>query len=116
MKPKFMLTIGGIWFLIEGITGFFMEGGFAFFTFGFSIFSISLGVLCLLTRNEGATKARNAIFMTGFLSTLGISFIAYYAQWSGVFMDSPVGYVPPTLWLVVAIGFFLVGRANMVSS
>jgi hypothetical protein len=28
-------------------------------------------------------------------------------------MDSPAGYIPPTLWLIVALGFFLVGRANM---
>lgn len=116
MKPKLMLTIGGIWFLLEGITGFFMGGGFDFSAFGFSVFSISLGILCLLMRNEPASKARNAVFITGFLSTFGVSLVAYYAQWSGVFMDSPAGYIPPTLWLIVAIGFFLVGRANMSSS
>ncbi len=113
MKPKLMLTIGGIWFLIEGITGFFMETGFDFSAFGFSVFSISLGILCLLNRNEPASKARNAVFLTGFLGTFGISLVGFYAQWSGVFMDSAVGYIPPTLWLIVAIGFFMVGRANM---
>lgn len=115
MKPKLMLTIGGGWFLIEGITGFFMEGGFDFFAFGFSVFSITIGILCLLTRNETASKARDAVFMTGFLTTFGVSLVAYYAQWSGRFMDTPAGYIPPTLWLIVAIGFFLVGRANMSS-
>ncbi len=113
MKPKLMLTIGGIWFLIEGITGFFMGGGFDFSAFGFGVFSISLGILCLLMQNEPASKARNAVFITGFLSTFGISLVGYYAQWSGLFMDSPAGYIPPTLWLIVAIGFLLVGRANM---
>lgn len=116
MKPKLMLTIGGIWFLIEGITGFFMESGFDFFTFAFSVFSITQGILCLLMRNETATKARNAVFMTGFLSTFGISLTGYFAQWSGLFMDTSVGYIPPTLWLIIAVGFFLVGRANMKSS
>ncbi len=116
MKPKLMLTIGAIWFLIEGLTGFFMVSGFDFIAYGFSVFCISLGILCLLARNESASKLRNAIFITGFLSTFGVSLIAYYAQWSGVFMDSPIGYIPPTLWLIVAIGFFLVGRANMSSS
>ena len=113
MKPKLMLTIGGIWFLLEGITGFFMGGGFDFFAFGFSVFSITMGILCLMTRNEPASNARNATFLAGFLSTFGISLVGYYAQWIGLFMDSPAGYIPPTLWLVVAVGFFLVGRANM---
>jgi len=90
-----------------------MGGGFDFFTFGFNVFSITMGILCLLTRNEPVSNARNAVFQTGLLATLGISLIAYYAQWSGLFMDSPAGYIPPTLWLIVAIGFFLVGRANM---
>ena len=116
MKPKLFLTIAGAWFLIEGVTGFFMGGGFDFFTFGFNVFSITMGILCLLIRNEPAPKARNAVFLTGFLATLGISLTGYYAQWSGVFMDSPVGYVPPTLWLIVALGFLLVGRANMSAS
>ncbi|MCK6585722.1 MAG: hypothetical protein L6Q49_21675 [Anaerolineales bacterium] len=116
MKPKLMLTIGGIWFLIEGVTGFFMAGGFDFSAFGFSVFSITLGILCLLMRNESPSKARNAVFLSGFLSTFGISLVAYYAQWSGLFMDTPIGYIPPTLWLIVAIGFFLVGRANMSAS
>ncbi len=113
MKPKLFLTIAGAWFLIEGVTGFFMGGGFDFFTFGFNVFSITMGILCLLTRNEPVSNARNAVFQTGLLATLGISLVAYYAQWSGLFMDSPAGYIPPTLWLIVAIGFFLVGRANM---
>ncbi len=113
MKPRLMLTIGGIWFLLEGIAGFFMAGGFDFSAFGFSVFSMTLGILCLLMRNEPASKSRNAVFMAGFLSTFGIALVGYYAQWSGLFMDSPAGYIPPTLWLIVAIGFFLVGRANM---
>ena len=74
---------------------------------------MSLGGLFLMTRNEAASPARNAIFMTGFLSSFFVSLIAYYAQWSGLFMESPAGYIPPTLWLIVAIGFLLVGRANM---
>jgi hypothetical protein len=75
-----------------------------------------VGILCLLARNELVSKLRDAIFITGFLSTFGVSVIAYYAQWSGKFMDSPLGYLPPTLWLIVTAGFFLVGRANMSTS
>ena len=113
MKPKLMLTIAGVYYLLDGLAGFFMVSGFDFIAYAYSIFCMSLGVLFLMTRNESASKARNAVFMTGFLSSFVVSLIGYYAQWSGKFMDSPAGYIPPTLWLIVAAGFFLVGRANM---
>ena len=113
MKPKLFLTIAGVYFLLDGLAGFFMVSGFDFITYAYSIFCMSLGALFLMTRNEAASTARNAIFMTGFLASFFVSLIAYYAQWSGQFMDSPAGYIPPTLWLIVAVGFFLVGRANM---
>lgn len=115
MKPKSMLTIGGAWFLIEGLTGFFMVSGFDFASYGFSVFCITLSVVCLMARNEPASKLHNVAFTAGFFSTFGVSIIAYYAQWSGAFMESPIGYIPPTLWLIVALGFFLVGRANLSS-
>lgn len=112
MTPKRMLTIGGVWFLIEGVAGFFTGIGFDFMSYGFGILCVSLGLLCLMTRNELVSKLRTTVFVICFLSTLGISLIAYYAQWSGRFMDSALGYIPPTLWLIVATGFFLVGRDN----
>ncbi|MBI3169651.1 MAG: hypothetical protein HYZ22_14310 [Chloroflexi bacterium] len=113
MKPKLFLTIAGAYFLLDGLAGFFMVSGFDFITYAYSIFCMSLGALFLMTRNEETSKARNAIFMTGFLSSFAVSLIAFYAQWSGLFMVSPAGYIPPTLWLIVALGFLFVGRANM---
>ena len=113
MKPKLFLTIAGAYFLLDGLAGFFMVNGFYFIAWAYSIFCMSLGALFLMTRNEPASKTRNAIFMVGFLSSFAVSLIAYYAQWSGKFMDSPAGYIPPTLWLLAAVGFFLVGRKNM---
>lgn len=116
MKPKLFLTVAGVYFLLDGFAGFFMVNGIDFITWAYSIFCMSLGVLFLMTRNEAASMARNSIFMTGFLASFFVSLIAYYAQWSGRFMDSPAGYIPPTLWLLVAIGFFLVGRPNLSST
>lgn len=112
MKPKLFLTIVGAFFLLDGLAGFFMVSGFDFITYAYGTFCMSLGMLFLMMRNEAASSARNAIFLTGFLASFFVCLIAYYAQWSGLFMDSPAGYIPPTLWLLVAIGFFLVGRAN----
>ena len=116
MKPKLMLTIAGVYFMLDGLAGFFMVSGFDFTSWSYGIFCMSLGVLFLMTRNEAASTARNAIFMAGFLSSFAVSLVAFYAQWSGLFMDSPAGYIPPTLWLIVALGFFYVGRANMSAS
>jgi 4-amino-4-deoxy-L-arabinose transferase-like glycosyltransferase len=115
MTPKRMLTVGGAWYLIEGAAAFFAGSGFDFMSYGFGILCLSLGILFLLARDELISKVRTAVFAVGFLSTFGISLTAYYAQWSGRFMDSALGYIPPTLWLVVSIGFFIVGRDNTSS-
>ncbi len=116
MKQKLMLTIAGVYFLLDGLAGFFMVSGFDFIAYAYSIFCMSLGALFLMARGEPASKARNAIFMTGFLSSFAVALVGFYAQWSGVFMDSAAGYIPVSLWLIIAVGFFFVGRANMSSS
>lgn len=112
MTPKRMLTLGGAWYMIEGVAGLFSGSGFDFMRFGFSIFCLSLGVLFLMARNENVSKLRTAVFVVGFLASFGISLIAFYAQWSGRFMTSALGYFLPALWLVVAAGFFFVGLYN----
>ena len=103
MKTKWMLTIFGAWYVIEGISVFFTSGGFFFMSYGFGIFCISLGLLCLMIRNESPSRLRNAILFTCFLSALGVSLIAYYAQLTGQSMDSLFGYIVPTIWLLVAV-------------
>ncbi|MCE7859639.1 MAG: hypothetical protein DYG86_07605 [Chloroflexi bacterium CFX2] len=112
MTPKRMLTLGGAWYMIEGVAGLFSGSGFDFMRFGFSIFCLSLGVLFLMARNENVSKLRTAVFVVGFLASFGISLIAFYAQWSGRFMTSALGYLLPALWLVIAAGFFFVGLYN----
>ena len=116
MKPKLMLTIAGVYYVLDGLAGFFMVSGFDFITYAYSIFCMSLGVLFLIVRSESASKARDAIFITGFFSSFGVAVVGFYAQWSGKFIDSPAGYIPVSLWLIVAIGLFLIGRANMSTS
>ena len=111
MSPKWMLILGGIWFLAEGVS-VFVGSSYHFMTYGFGVFCVSMGILCLLARNEAPSRLRNSVLMICFLSSLGVSLNAYYAQWSGSFMNSPAGYVTPTLWLIVAIGFFLARRAK----
>jgi hypothetical protein len=116
MKTKLMLTIGGVWYLIEGISVFFTTTGFYFMSYGFGFFCIALGLLFMMTRSEAPSRLRNTILFIGFLSSLGISLLAYYAQWSGAFLDSAFGYITATLWLIIAIGFFLARRAKAFPS
>jgi hypothetical protein len=112
MKPKLMLTIAGAYYILDAIAELFQPDRFDFAPYAYSVFGLSFAVLFLLTRNEPASKARDAIFMSGFLSSLGVGLVAFYAQWAGTFMDTAVGYISPLLWFLVAAGFFLVGRAN----
>ena len=112
MTPKHMLTIGGVWYLIEGVAGFLSGIGFDFMRFGFGTFCLSLGLLFLMARNENISKLRTTVFMIGFLTSLGVSLSAYYAQWSGMFMANALGYILPTVWFIVALGFLLVGLNN----
>lgn len=116
MKIKWMFTIGGIWYLIEGFSVFFTTGGFTFMSYGFGLFCISLGVLFLMTRNEAPSRLRTTILFIGFLSAFCISLLAFYAQWSGAFLDSAFGYVTATLWLMISLGFFLVRRSKSFPS
>ena len=113
MKPGLFLTVAGIYYLLDAIAEIFQPSAFDFTPYAYSIFGLSFGVLLLMIRNEPVSKTRDAIFMSGFISSLGIGLVAFYAQWSGTFMTSAVGYISPLLWFLVATGFFLVGRRNM---
>jgi hypothetical protein len=113
MKPKLFMTIAGIYYILDAIAEIFQPNGFDFTPYAYVAFGLSFGALLLLVRGEPASKARDAIFISGFLSSLGIGLVAFYAQWIGSFMDSAVGYISPLLWFLIAAGFFLVGRANM---
>jgi len=116
MKPSLILTVAGIVFLLGGLAGFFATGGYDYYAFGSGVLSIALGVVFLMARTAPASKPRDAIFMGGFLATLGSGLSALYGQWSGTYMDTAVGYVPGVVFVAFAVWFFLVGRANMSTS
>jgi hypothetical protein len=115
MKPQLMLTIAGVYYILDAIAEIFQSGHFDFAPSAYTVFGLSFGLLFLLARNEPGSKARDAIFLAGFLSSLGVGLVSFYAQWSGTFTDSPLGYLASLLWFLLAAGFFLVGRANMAA-
>lgn len=66
MTPKRMLTIAGVWYLLEGATAFFTGIGFDFMSYGFGILGLSLGILFLAARDELASKLRIVVFCDRF--------------------------------------------------
>ena len=115
MKPKLLLTVTGVLFVLGGIAGFFMAGGYDYIAYGGAVAYLSLGVLFWLARDIPASRALNAVMLTGTIATFGGSLVALYGQYSGTYMDTAVGYIPGLIYLGLAVWFFLVGRANMSS-
>ena len=113
MKPKLLLMVAGVLFVLGGIAGFFMAGGYDYTAYGGAVAYLSLGVLFWLARDIPTSRALNAILTIGFIATLGGSLVALYGQYSGTYMDTAVGYIPGLLYLGLAVWFFLAGRANM---
>ncbi len=115
MKPKLLLTIASVLYILGGIAGFFMAGGYDYFAYGGAVAYLSLGVLFWLARDIPASKALNAVMVTGFIATLGGGIVGLYGQYSGTYMDTAVGYIPGLVYLGLAVWFFVAGRANMSS-
>ena len=113
MKPKLLLTVTGVLYLLSGLAGFFIVSGYDYNAYGAAVLGIAFGVLFWLARDLPASKALNAVLIAGLIATFGGSLVALYGQWSGTYMDTAVGYIPGLVWLGLAVWFFLVGRANM---
>jgi|GEM_PF-3503635 hypothetical protein len=113
MKTKWMLTIFGIWYIVEGISVFVTAGGFYFMAYGFGIFCIALGLVCVFIRNESPSRLRNSILLVYSLSSLGISLLAFFVTVTGENSNLLNGYIVPTIWLLVAMGFFIISRRSV---
>jgi hypothetical protein len=113
MKPQLLLTVASVLFVLGGIAGFFMVGGYDYTAYGGAVTYLSLGVLFWLARDIPASRALNVIMLTGTIATFGGSLVALYGQYSGAYMDTAVGYIPGLVYLGLAVWFFLAGRANM---
>ena len=113
MKPKFILTVTSVAYLLLGLANFFSISDFNFPAYIGVVFTLCLAILFWLVRNAPTSKTLDAIFIIGTLAFFLGSLLAFYAQWSGNYMDSPAGYLEGVAWLAMAIWYFLVGRANM---
>jgi hypothetical protein len=118
MKPKFILTFASVLCLLLtfGVAGYALQGGFNFPAYLGVAFAFCLGALFWAARNAPVSNSLDAILLTGFLAFFLGSIIACYGQWSGNYIDSPLGYLEGVAWLAMAIWFHAVRRANRSTS
>ncbi len=117
MKPKTILTVASILYLLLTLSGFFMVvGEFNFLAYLGIGFTFSVAILFWSVRSASPSQMLDAILLMGFLTFLLGSIIAFYAQWSGNYMDLPLGYLEGVAWLAMAVWFFFVRRANRSAS
>jgi hypothetical protein len=123
MKPKLLLTLASIEIALIGLLGVFIPTtssyGFevnmpdyfnATARIPFSLF-FGLAVVNWFARNAEASKARDAIFIGNTVGhVLWAVLVAITALTPGA---QPAGWVAVIIYLLFAIAFFLVGRANM---
>ena len=123
MKLNVIFIIAAIYGIVGGASSLLAPGagagdavvndsGFAFMSMRFlGVAYIGLGLIAWLMRNAEPSKARNSV-------TLGLAvFFALHALTSlyGQFTDTSVSthWVMATVQALIAVGFFLAGRASM---
>lgn len=117
MKPKIILTVASVLYFLLTFASFFMVGEeFNFLAYLGILLTFCLAVLFWFVRSAPPSRTLDAVLFTGFLAFFLGSFVAFYAQWSGNYMNSPAGYLEGVAWLAMAVWFFFVWRANRSNS
>lgn len=117
MKPKTVLTVASVLYFLLTLASFSMVGdGFNFLSYLAIVFTLCFAILFWSVRNAPPTKTLDAVLLVGCLAFFMGSILGFYAQWSGNYMDTPLGYLEGVAWLAMAIWFFAVRRANLSSN
>lgn len=116
MKPKIILTIASILYVLLGLAGFLTPSEFNFFAYLAYVFAFCFAALFWSVRNAQPSKMFDVVLFTGLLTFFLGSLLAFYGQWSGNYVDSPLGYLEGVAWLAMAVWFFFVRRANRSTS
>jgi peptidoglycan/LPS O-acetylase OafA/YrhL len=123
MKPKLLLTLASIEIALIGLLGLLIP---TTTSYGFEVnmpdyfnataripFSLFFGLALVnwFARNAEASKARDAIFLGNTVGhLLWAILVAITVLTPGA---QPAGWVAVVIYLLFAIAFFMVGRANM---
>ncbi|HUF38105.1 MAG TPA: hypothetical protein VMN57_06250 [Anaerolineales bacterium] len=122
MKPKLFLTIAALYFLLGAVPSIIAPALNYYLDAGTSTYSLhvlrattcllaGLGVVYWLARNAEPSLARDAIFMG---SAIGFGLNVIFMVLAGLSPDGVgITWGIAAVNLLFAIGFFVVGRANM---
>jgi hypothetical protein len=125
MKPNLVLSVSTIFLALSGLAFLFAPDAMTFGTLGnaspavitalraFGGVSVALGILNWMARNAEASTARDAIFLG---NTFGFALTAVILV-LGFVSGAPASIlIFAVIDALFAIGFFIVGRANMSKS
>jgi hypothetical protein len=120
MKLNTMFTIAAIVMILMGLLSFFappaLAGTDATAAFSAKINGVvllALGVLAWLVRNAEPSKTRDSLVLS---YTLLFALWAAVSVYGSFLVDMPshtISWIPALIQALLAIGFFMAGRANM---
>jgi hypothetical protein len=123
MKLNTMFTIAAIVMILMGLLSFFappaLAGTDATAAFSAKINGVvllALGVLAWLVRNAEPSKTRDSVVLS---YTLLFALWAAVSVYGSFLVDMPshtISWIPALIQALLAIGFFMAGRANMSTS
>lgn len=126
MKPKLLFTIASIYFILGGIgqmiapaLNFYLDAS-SVSAYSINVFRattgllMGLGVVYWFVRDAEASKARDALFLG---SSIGFLINTIFVVLAALTPDGvALTWIIAAINLLFALGFFLVGRANMSTS
>ena len=123
MKLNVIFTITAIVMILMGLLSFFappaLAGTDATAAFSAKINGVvllALGVLAWLVRNAEPSKTRDSVVLS---YTLLFALWAAVSVYGSFLVDMPshtISWIPALIQALLAIGFFMAGRANMSTS
>jgi len=123
MKLNVVFTIAAIALILFGILSFFAppalrgtDPSAAFSAKIIGVVGLSLGVMAWLVRNAEPSKTRDSVVL-GY--TLLFALWAAVSAYGSFLVDMPnhnISWVAATIQALIAVGFFVKGRANMSTS
>ena len=124
MKPKLLLTITAIYGALTGLVMLFVPQvlmfsgsagtppGVVFALRSYGALALGVAVIHWMARNADASKARDAIFLG---TTVGAALMAVVFLLDVISGGAALVVVWVVIYTLIAIAFFVVGRANMSS-
>jgi hypothetical protein len=123
MKLNTMFTIAAILLIFVAIVSLFVPPAMLGTTDASAAFEgklggvtwLSLGVMAWLVRNAEASKTRDSVVLGYTILFALLAVVSVY----GSFLDMPtakISWGPALIWALLAVGFFMAGKASMSTS